>query len=305
MTTQTSAYSAYLDIGDYLRAPTNQETASLLGLNTTLIGAVAAGALTLPVASSVGWTAGPVWLLDGPWAEVAQVTGSPDGATLTLAAPGATQAHAAGVSLSQAGPAGALAEIILSASAWIENYCRQGAPGDRSLFALPRVERWGLPGPRAWLEPDGALVVRPGHFPIQSVTALSVETSPGAALALDVTQAELPTDGRLIELPSTVLSGATVGAASPSPALARGRRAWVSLSYTGGPATPGAIPYDLRQACLWVVSDLLAQRRNPTGAAAVRMGRFELQARPRTDPSGDSLLLLRAKAALQAYRVEM
>lgn len=305
MTAQTSAYSAYLDIGDYLRAPTNQETASLLGLNTTLTGAVAAGALTLPVASSVGWASGPVWLLDGPWAEVAQVTGSLDGATLTLAAPGVTQAHAAGVSVSQAGPAGALAEIILSASAWIENYCRQGAPGDRSLFALPRVERWGLPGPRAWLEPDGALVMRPGHFPIQSVTALSVETSPGAALALDATQAELPTDGRLIELPSTALSGATIGAANPSPALARGGRAWLSLSYTGGPATPGAIPYDLRQACLWVVSDLLAQRRNPTGAAAVRMGRFELQARPRTDPSGDSLLLIQAKAALQAYRVEM
>ncbi len=305
MTAQTSAYSAYLDIGDYLRAPTNQETAALLGLNTTLTGAVAAGALTLPVASPVGWASGPVWLLDGPWAEVAQVTGSLDGATLTLAAPGVTQAHAAGVSVSQAGPAGALAEIILSASAWIENYCRQGAQGDRSLFALPRVERWGLPGPRAWLEPDGALVMRPGHFPIQSVTALSVETSPGAALALDTTQAELPTDGRLIELPSTALSGATIGAANLSPALARGGRAWLSLSYTGGPATPGAIPYDLRQACLWVVSDLLAQRRNPTGAAAVRMGRFELQARPRTDPSGDSLLLIQAKAALQVYRVEM
>ena len=300
-TTQASASSAYLDIGDYLRAPTNQETASLLGLNTMLTGAVTAGALTLPVASSSGWAAGPIWLLDGPWAEVAQVTGAPDGATLTLAAPGTLQAHAAGVSVSQAGSAGALAETILRASAWVENYCRQGAPGDRSLFALPRVERWGLPGPRAWLEPDGALVVRPGHFPIQSVTALSVETSPGAALALDVTQVELPSDGRMIELPSTALSGV----AHSLPGLARGRRAWVSLSYTGGPAAPGALPYDLRQACLWVVSDLLAQRRNPTGAAAVRMGRFELQARPRTDPSGDSLLLIQAKAALQAYRVEM
>ncbi len=28
--------TTYLDIGDYLRAATNQETASLLGLNTTL-----------------------------------------------------------------------------------------------------------------------------------------------------------------------------------------------------------------------------------------------------------------------------
>lgn len=290
--------SAYLDIGEYLRAGANQETASLLGLNTTLTASVSAGALSLPVASSSGWASGPVWLLDGPWVEVAQVTASPSGTTLTLAAPGLAQAHGAGVSVSQAGSVGALAETILRASAWMENYCRQGAPGDRSLFALARLERWGLPGPRAWQEPDGTLVIRPGRFPIQTVSALSVETSPGVAFALDVTQIELPGDGRLIEVPASALSGASLG-------LARGSRAWASLSSTAGPALPGATPYDLRQACVWVTSDLLGQRRNPTGAAAVRMGRFELQARPRTDPTADSILLAQAKAALQAYRVEM
>ena len=301
MTTQVSAY---LDIGDYLRAATNQETASLLGLNTTLTAGIAAGALSLPVASSVGWAAGRIWLLDGPWTEVGQVTGAPDGATLTLAAPGVSLAHAAGVSLSQAGPVGALAETILRASAWIENYCRQGTPGDRSLYALPRVERWRTPGPRAWLEPDGTLVLRPGRFPIQTVTALSVETSPGAALALDVAQIELAGDGRLVEVPAATLGALPGGAINPPPGLSRGGRGWLSLSYTGGPATLGAPPYDLRQACIWVVSDLLGQRRNPTGAASVRMGSFELQSRPRSDPSGDSLLLIQAKAALQAYRVE-
>ena len=305
----TSVYSAYLAIGDFLRAATNQETASLLGLNTALASSVTAGATTLPVASSVGWAAGPAWLLDGPWSEMAQVVGAPDGATLTLAAPGLAQAHSADVSLSQAGVSGALAETILRASAWIENYCRQGTPGDRSLYALPRVERWGLPGPRAWLEPDGALALRPGRFPIQAVTALSIESSPGAALALDVTQIELPSGGRLIEVPASALTGVGLSGAAPWPSglasVARGGRGWLSLSYSGGPATPGAPPYDLRQACIWVVSELLAQRRNPSGAAAVKLGGFELQARPRTDPTGDSILLLHAKAALQAYRVEL
>ncbi|HEX8997107.1 MAG TPA: hypothetical protein VF812_13850 [Ktedonobacterales bacterium] len=302
--------SAYLDIGDYLRAATNLETASLLGLNTTLTTSVAAGAISLPVASATGWAAGPVWLLDGPWSEVAQVTASPSGSTLALAAPGLAQPHSAGVSVSQAGPVGALAETILRASAWMEMYCQQGGPSDRSLYALARVERWGAPGPRAWQEPDGTLVVRPGRFPIQLVTALSVETSPGAALALDVTQIELPGDGRLIEYPGAALTSALNGVVGGSPlgrslGLARGGRAWISLSYTAGPATPGAVPYDLRQACVWVTSDLLGQRRNPTGAAAVRMGRFELQARPRTDPTADSILLAQAKTALQTYRVEL
>lgn len=296
--------NTYLDIGDVLRAPINQETASLLGLNATLTAAVSPGALTLTVTSSSGWMAGPAWLLDGPYSEVAQVTGAPNGTSLTLATPGIAYAHAAGVSVSQAGTAGALAETIMRASAWMENYCRQGTPSDRSLFALARVERLGMPTPRAWLEPDGTLVVRASHFPIQSVTALSVETAPGSALALDTTQIEAPSMGRLLEVPASALIGASGGGSTLSPALTRSGRAWLSLSYTGGPAMPGATPYGLRQACLWVVSDMLAQRRNPTGAAAVRMGSFELQARPRADPTADSILLAQAKSALQVYRAE-
>ncbi len=290
------AQSAYLDIGEYLRATTNQETASLLGLNTTLAASVAAGVTALPVVASAGWAAGPLWLLDGPYSETVQVVTAPDGVTLTLAAPGVTQAHAAGVSASQAGVSGALAETIVRASAWIENYCRPGAPGSRSLFALSRVERWGLPGARAWREPDGGLTVRPAHFPAQSVTSLTVEAFPSAAMAVDVTQIELTASGSLIEVPPSALASIAlppVGAA----------RQWVTLGYSGG-VTPGAVPGELRQALVWVVSDFLAQRRNPSGAAAVRMGRYELQARPREDPSGDSILLLQAKAALQPWRAE-
>ena len=290
------AQSAYLDIGEYLRAATNAETASLLGLNTALTASVVAGATALPVGASAGWAVGPLWLLDGPYSEAVQVVTAPDGGTLTLAAPGATQAHAAGVSASQAGAAGALAEIILRASAWAESYCRQGGPGSRSLFALPRVERWGLPGVRAWREPDGGLTIRPAHFPAQTVTSLTVEAFPGASASLDVSQIELTASGALIEVPAPALAPTALPPGGSS-------RCWVTVGYNGG-VSLGAVPGELRQALVWVVSDFLAQRRNPTGAAAVRMGRFELQARPRDDPSGDSILLLQAKAALQPWRVE-
>ena len=79
--TATLGWSAYIDVPAYLRAATNQETASLLGLNTTIAGGgtLPAGATTLPVASSAGWAAGPLWLLDGPFSEVAQVVAAPDG----------------------------------------------------------------------------------------------------------------------------------------------------------------------------------------------------------------------------------
>src|SRR5689334_11670331 len=161
--------SAYLDVLGYLRAATNQETASLVGLNTTLGGAITLVAVSLPVAASAGWSVGPIWLLDGPWSEVVQVTGLADSTHLTLAAPGTLCPHAPGISVSQAGAAGSLAETILRASAWMEGYCQQGTATDRSLYALSRTEQWGMPGGRAWIDRDVIAVVRSGHFPVQSV----------------------------------------------------------------------------------------------------------------------------------------
>lgn len=301
--TTGSGFSAYIDVATYLRAATNQETASLLGLNTTLTASVAAGATMLPVGASANWAAGTLWLLDGPSSEVVQVLGAADATHLTLAAPGTQLVHAAGVSASQAGSAGALAETIARASGWIESYCQQGAGADRSLFALSRTERWGMPGSRAWLDRDGVLAVRPGHFPVQSVAALSIESGAGTAWDCDVSRLEIPSSGRLVEAPLLVASAG--GAQLPSllslAGLSRAHRHWIVLTYVGGIAV-GSVPYDVQQACIWVTSDLLAQRKNPTGAAVVKMGKFELQARPRVDPTGDSLLVLHAKAALEPYR---
>ena len=302
----TLGASAYVDVPGYLRAPAGQETASLFGLNTTVGGSatVAAGVTTLPVASSTGWSAGPLWLLDGPFSEVAQVTAAPDGTHLTLAAPGTLFAHAPGVSVSQAGTGGALAEALLRASAWIEGYCRQGtAAGDRSLYAVSRTERWGMPSSRASLDRDGVLLVRPGHFPVQSVAALAVELGPGYTITLDVSQVEFPSSGRLVEAPVLLANAANPGQQLllETAGLSRMRRQWATLTYTGG-MTPGAVPYDVQQACIWVASDLLAQRRNPSGAASVRQGKFALEARLRGDVTGDSILLMRAKEALEPYR---
>ncbi len=298
--------SAYLDVPAFLRAAVNLETASLLGLNTTVGGggATVAGAITLPVVASAGWAAGPLWLLDGPSSEVVQVTGAPDATHLTLAAPGTRYAHAPGVSASQGGSGGALADVVLRASAWIEGYCQHGAdPTDRSLFALSRSERWGMPSARASLDRDGVLVVRPGHFPVQSVAAVAVELGQGQSLALDATQVELPASGRVVEVPYLLGAGVTAGLPFllQATGLSRARRQWVTLTYTGG-LTPGALPYDVQLACVWVTSALLAERRNPTGAARVHTGKFELEARLRGDTSGDSILLLQAKRALDPYR---
>jgi hypothetical protein len=293
--------SAYIDVPTYLRAPTGQESASLLGLNTAIGGgsSVPAGMLSLPVVSSAGWSAGPLWMLDGPLSEVVQVTGAADATHLTLAASGTTQTHAPGVSASQAGAGGSLAEVILQASAWIENYCQQGTSADHSLFALSRTEKWGMPRRRALLDVDGTLVLRPGHFPVQLVASLAGQLPSGATQNLDLSLAQITGEGRLIEAP-LVITGAAPFAVIPT-ALTRAGRQWVSVTYTGGFAV-GAVPYDMQQACIWMVSELLSARRNPSGAATVKQGTNELVARPWRDTTGDSILLVQAKAALAAWR---
>ena len=308
MTTAGLGLSAYLDIAGYQQAPHGQETASLLGLNTTLGGAGSqpAGTTALVVASSAGWAAGPLWLLDGPISEVVTVTGSVDGTHLTLAAPGTAFAHAAGVSASQAGTAGSLAATILRASAAIENYCQQGsAGGDRSLFALSRSERWGMPSQRAYLDRDSVLAVMPGHFPVSAVSALAIELGQGQTLTLDATQIELPDMARIVELPYLTQGSITVGMQLllALRGLSRSRRQWATITYTGG-ISPTTVPYDIQQAAVWITSDLLSQRQNPTGAAEISLGKRRLIQRQRGDIVGDSILLLRAHDALQPYAAE-
>jgi len=227
------------------------------------------------------------------------VTGAADATHLTLAAPGTAMAHAPGVSASQAGAGGSLAEVILRASAWIENYCQQGTSADHSLFALSRTEKWGMPGRRALLDVDGTLVIRPGHFPVQSVASLAAQLPSGASQNLDLSLAQITGEGRLIEAP-LVFPGAAPFAVLPT-ALTRAGRQWMIVTYTGGFAA-GTVPYDVQQACVWMVSELLSARRNPSGAATVKQGTNELVARLRRDTTGDSILLVQAKAALAPWR---
>lgn len=299
--------SAYIDVPAYLRATHGAETATLLGLNTTLSTAAVAGATSLVVTSSTGWAAGLAWILDGAFSEVVSITGSADGTHVTLAAPGLVFAHNAGASISQAGTAGSLAEAILRASYWIDGWCRQGADtagGDRSLFAVARTERWAMPSTRAYIDRDNVLAVMPGHFPVSAVSALSVDLGQGQSVSLDVTALEIAAGSRVVEAPflSLVAGSLNIGTqlALSRMGLSRSHRQWAVLSYTGGIGP--SVPYDVQQAAIWLTSEILGQRGNPMGAAEIALGRMTRIHRQRGDVKADSILVIRAYEALQPYR---
>jgi hypothetical protein len=303
--------SCYVDVPGFVAGAMGVETASLLGGNSTVASAAAQGATSLVVASGVGFAAGPGWVLDGPNSEAISIT-AVAGATLTLAV-GLQAAHAAGVCVATGGAAGSLADVLVRASAWVEGYCGQGRPGNASdpmLFALSRSERYRLPGPHAVLDPAGVLTVRPLHFPVQSVSALTLDWGQGQTWTLDASQIEFPETARGFDMPPPLPVLGTTGFVGPlgglprawsDIALSRAGPIWVACTYTGG-LTAGALPYDFVQGVGWVACHFLGYRENPTGAAERRLGKKALVSRLRGDIGDESLLLADAKRALAAYR---
>jgi hypothetical protein len=135
---------------------------------------------------------------------------------------------------------------------------------------------------RAWIDRHIITVVRPGHFLVQSVSALALDQGEVGSFALDVSQVRLPSDGRLIEVP--LLAGLEFLLASRR---ARYHTTWRRRA-SGSPASrwPSGVIRLVLRASTRASSRC---RRGPGGG-------------PGGDRSGDSTPLLQAKAALESYR---
>src|SRR5579875_3193298 len=204
--------SCYVDVPGFVRGAMGVETASLLGGDSVLASAVTQGATSLSVTDGTNFAAGVGWILDGPNSEQIALSGVA-GTTLTLSA-GVQAAHGAGACVATGGTAGALPDVLVRASAWVEGYCGQGKPGNASdpqLWAQARNERYRLPGPHAVLDPAGVLTVRPLHFPVQAVTALMLDWGQGQTWSLDVTQIEFPESARSFDVPPPIPVVGTTG----------------------------------------------------------------------------------------------
>ncbi len=305
----------YLDISTLLASAPGLSVIPFVGGNSILASDTLIGATSLPLVSATGFQGGQlVYILDGPNTELVQAATTPSSDNTLLLTSGTTYAHAGGVSVSSGGVQGAIADKLIAASAWVEGFCDIGVPGDRGFFSKARSERQALQTMRAALNREYMLMVHPLSFPVTAVSSAVLEAWPGQSiLNFDATKVFIDPSGLSFTAPylaSTTVMPQTPWVAGPS--LRRSSASWAYYTYTAGfpylAGTPnGGLPWDFVEACRLVARHLLAQSRNPTGAAILRQEQVEIVQRLRgndQESSADSELIIRAKEMLVPYQAK-
>ncbi len=293
--------NTYISWVDWQRSVTGLEWASLVGNTGRITSSIALGATTLPVtALTVQLNQYDViTIYDGSSSEnvIVQSTAAVNATSITISA---TQyAHVAGTPFSTDGVLGSLAEHILRASQWLETICKQPlwqTTYTNELLAMPTM--------RASIDNQYALHFRPRHWPVTSLTALSITVVPGNTIAFDPTQVVIDSDKQICSMPNIQPLPVIGSSQGPYPVwnvTSRYRNAQLTLTYQAGFIT---LPYDVIEAIVLLVSDQLAKRDNPIGALEVSSGNRHISAAIRGDTSGDTILFKRAKKILDNYTVQ-
>jgi len=289
--------NAYLSVHEYLNRVTGLSTSALVG-NVMRCGAVAQGATSLtvtPVLTVALNQYDQVTILDGANSEVL-IVGSAGAIVGASNIPvSATQyAHNAGTSCCSDGTSGSLAEAIIEGSASLESITRQAL-----LQATYTLEMLPMPTTRAWVDSSRQLTIRPRQFPVQSVSAVNVLYGM-ATLNLDVTNALIDSIGRMVTFSTLSTTGGGNTLPFSGGGLSQATDGFIQMTYSAGYAY-SALPSIIKRACTLLVSDILADVFNPTGAASVQMGKRNVAQYLRGDLSGESALVKQARHWLRLY----
>jgi hypothetical protein len=290
----------YTDPYQYLRAASGHDTSTVIA-NLTRIASpgTAIGATSIPLIAPTDAVLNAfdqVTIFDGSSSEIVTVTNTTNQGATSLTVSALQFAHVAGTPIASDGAQGSLPAMIVNASSEIEAYCRQPL-----LSSTNTNETLPLRSMRAAVTNDYRLILRPKRIPVTAVSSVVAILNAGTSLALDSTQAFIDADGQVITLALITVTGVATQFGNVSPALFPTASGWIEVSYTAG-YSYAALPSDVRQAAVWLVSDLLSDRRNPTGAAETQYGDVKLTTRLRGDTSGRSVLVIRAYEALDRYK---
>jgi hypothetical protein len=288
--------SAYIDIPTFQQRAYGITLSPYIGCNTSLASDVDIGATSIGIMSNMGYQDGkPIYILDGPNTEIVPTRTYAD-SILTLVVSTA-YAHLVGTSVSTDGLQGSLAVAIIDASSWLENYCCQGTPQDRSLWSKSRTEILSLSMGRAYIDNRGTLFLSPHTWPITSVVSATLQLSGRSIIDVNINGAMISADRRTLIFPNMVASNALASSW-------RKTEAGIRLTYVAGFAN-GSVPYDIQRATAWIVQEFLAYSMNPTGAAELRQGDVMIKQRQGgniKNCSADSIFLTQAKGILKNYR---
>lgn len=295
--------STYIDCITYSKAPTGLMLTTQVG-NIGRIQSCTAGAtsLTLVAATTVVLSQyDAIYVTDGPNSEVLQVgaAGAIVGAT-SIPLQGATQyAHAGGTPYCTDGSQGSLGQAIFEASRWLEDICHQ------SLWQTAYTgEILTMPTMRAAIDNQGNLHFRPRHFPITTLSSVSIQQNQQFVINLDQGQAIIDADQMTVDVPNVnaLASGQGVGNSQAYiwQPLNRYANAWITLGYTAGFAV-GQLPWAVTRAATLLTSDCFGQMQNPVGADQINQGKRQVQFMLRGDTSGESLLRKQAITLLSPY----
>lgn len=294
--------NTYITPFEYKRAATGgsaQEVASLLGNLLRLSSGVSIAATSLPVTPNTTVNLAvndPIWIFDGASSEMTTVTSTTGSGASSIPVTALAYAHSSGTVISSDGTNGSLGEDIVIASTNLESICRQ------PLLQATYTEELQLRTMAASINSDGKLAIRPRHFPVQSISALSMGSDVSTLLTYDATQAIIPSNQRRITIPTLLSSG---GSSSNSlvnilPPFNQTSAGYIQFTYVAGFAY-ALLLWDIKQACILLTSEVLSDRLNPTGAADLQLGKRHAAAYMRGDTSGESMFFKRAVTLLVPY----
>ena len=291
-------FNTYITPYDYLRSPTGQETASLIGNLGKLASQANQGDTQIsvtPATTKIQNVGDRITIFDGTNSEVVTVTLQASIGSTTIQTSALASAHVAQTAWCSDGASGSLADEIVSASDAIEAFCYQ------SLLLSTRTDTLALQTLRASVSKDGVMILRCMNFPIQTVTGISVVT-PTTTIAVDPTQAFLDNRGQVITIyqlvPQSVIQGSLYQAT-----LNMRTQGNVQVTYTSGFAF-SALPQRIKKAGILLTSEFLSRRYNPYGAIETQQGKRNIVYGLRGDTSGESLLVKEAHNQLSSYVAE-
>lgn len=269
------AFSTYIDCFTFLRATTGLETSSLLGSKGRLSSAVVAGATSLPVTPTLQAAINmfdQITIFDGPNSETVQCEANTTwGMSMIPLLQPLEKGHAQYTAYCTDGPLGSLADQIAAASSWIEDQAQQ------SLFQQAYTETLQLPSLSASIDNQGMLNFSPLHSPIQSDSAITVQSNVADPIIYDPSQVIIDSEKNMVSVPWLSPVGASSGntwSAYSSPPYSRQQNLFLQVTYIAG---YNPIPRDINDCCILRASSILARRHNPDGAVDIQMGKRRLK----------------------------